>query len=41
MLAEKLCKNIDTEFYENPVKSLIADTGSETDERTDRRAGVV
>jgi len=31
MLAEKLCKNLHTEFYENSVKSLIADTGSETD----------
>ena len=31
MLAGKLCKNLHTEFYENSVKSLIADTGSETD----------
>lgn len=40
-LAGKLCKNLDTEFYENPAKGLIAEPGSETDEHKDRRAEVV
>jgi len=40
-LAGKLCKNLDNEFDENPAKGLIADTGSEANERTDRRADIV